>query len=75
MESPPEDLKVAKAIWKMYHHFTVTGQVQYKDLVVPKVTKDSDDFLEIKQDPEIKTGFKPEHFDFWIEKVFSKRWP
>ena len=61
-------------MWKMFYEFAVNGQPKYEGIKVPKASIDNETFLEIKQDPELKTGFKPQEFDFWMENAYGKRW-
>lgn len=71
-----DDMKVATSMWKMFYNFALTGKAHYetedgKSLEVPMASSSSDYFLEIKSEPELKEGFKPEKFNFWKNKIID----
>lgn len=61
-------------MWQMFYNFSITGKAVYTTvdgttIEVPKASTDQDPYLEIKSNPEMKLGFKPEMFGFWKDKI------
>lgn len=66
-------------MWRMFFEFASNGQPRYvdvggNDITIPKASSDYDTFLEIKQEAELKSGFKPKEYGFWVENGYKRRW-
>ena len=60
----------------MVKEFATSGIAKFKDVNgqvhdIPKATNERDVYLEFSATPALKTGFKPEHFNFWKDKLMS----